>query len=574
MIRNPVNFGESELTRERTLELFAGLAATAIVAALMVYFHDRTWWPPDDGYFAHVADTILRGGVLHRDVHSIHPGYIDFTNAGAMWAFGADLLSMRYPLALLAVVNCMLAFGLLLPRGVHIAFAGGISSGAFSFIQFINPSPNWYIPTFALLIIAAASWMKPESRIRVPLIGFLLVTAFMYRQLSGVHLIMATVTWLLLEQRGNSDASPRLARLILTVFAAVTAAYVVSKWSATSLLLFGVWPVLALVIAWRRVAMADGAALRLVGGLALGGIIGAVPLLAYHFVNGSVADWMADAFLDAVRFGFHPQFVQRTYSDNLIYPALFLIMEWSWIGAINAVFWYTALLLPAALGWQFLRLYSAPPPEKPWPIAVLLPVFYGLGAIHDEIAIYLLFTTAMTVFGALYLVESKQQKQFAAASILALSLVAVTLHAGRPVTRGIHGAMSGVSAPLDLPGGFPRASVAMEKKDAELYGILLRVIAENTTPEDKILALPFNPEFYFLSQRRAAMRSFVSQLGLRSEAETRAAIAALKLNPPKVLINRPEDKYNDDNTKKLFAALADRYRLERSTQGFDIYLLK
>jgi hypothetical protein len=30
-------------------------ASLVISAAILIYFHDRFWWPPDDGAYAYVA---------------------------------------------------------------------------------------------------------------------------------------------------------------------------------------------------------------------------------------------------------------------------------------------------------------------------------------------------------------------------------------------------------------------------------------------------------------------------------------------------------------------------------------
>ena len=67
-------------------------------AAVLGYYHDRFWWPPDEGLYAHVADRVARGEVLNRDVQNIHPGYHALANALWLVLFGDDLVSLRYPL--------------------------------------------------------------------------------------------------------------------------------------------------------------------------------------------------------------------------------------------------------------------------------------------------------------------------------------------------------------------------------------------------------------------------------------------------------------------------------------------
>ena len=82
----------------------------------MYYFHNRFWWPPDEGAYAHVAARILDGEVLNLDVQDIHAGYINFANALWLWLFGLDLVSLRYPLAAMGFVQACIIYRILLPE--------------------------------------------------------------------------------------------------------------------------------------------------------------------------------------------------------------------------------------------------------------------------------------------------------------------------------------------------------------------------------------------------------------------------------------------------------------------------
>ena len=63
---------------------------------ILGHFHNRFWLPVDEGQYAHVAERILNGEVLNRDIQEL--GYINFLNAAALGIFGRNLVSMRYPL--------------------------------------------------------------------------------------------------------------------------------------------------------------------------------------------------------------------------------------------------------------------------------------------------------------------------------------------------------------------------------------------------------------------------------------------------------------------------------------------
>ena len=86
-----------------------GLAVTVASAFLiLLFYHDRFWFLRDDGYYAQIAARILAGDVIHRDVQALHTGLIYFANALALKLFGADLLSMRFPLILMGVLQAVL----------------------------------------------------------------------------------------------------------------------------------------------------------------------------------------------------------------------------------------------------------------------------------------------------------------------------------------------------------------------------------------------------------------------------------------------------------------------------------
>ncbi len=63
---------------------------------------------PDDGQMGHVADRLLAGEVLHRDIQDVRPGYVNFINAAALSIFGPSLVSLCYPLAIMALVPSVL----------------------------------------------------------------------------------------------------------------------------------------------------------------------------------------------------------------------------------------------------------------------------------------------------------------------------------------------------------------------------------------------------------------------------------------------------------------------------------
>ena len=124
--------------------VLALIAILLINGSLIWFYHDRYWCPQDDGVFAHVAERILDGEVLNRDIEEIHPGYGNFINAGAMAFFGRTLVSLRYPLVLIVLVQSYLIFRLFLPHGLLLAVVASVVPTALGELQFLNPNPHWY----------------------------------------------------------------------------------------------------------------------------------------------------------------------------------------------------------------------------------------------------------------------------------------------------------------------------------------------------------------------------------------------------------------------------------------------
>ena len=136
---------------------FASIGVAIVVSAALLWaFHDRYWYPTDDGLYAHIAERLLHGEVLQRDVQDIHPGPIHFVHAAAFRLFGVDLVSLRYPLVAAAFGQAMFALALVGRRDVVLGAAAGIATVALGVVQFVDPTPNWYCLT---LVTILAVWM-------------------------------------------------------------------------------------------------------------------------------------------------------------------------------------------------------------------------------------------------------------------------------------------------------------------------------------------------------------------------------------------------------------------------------
>src|SRR5689334_10339503 len=82
---------------DRARDVAAVAVGVLISAAILLRYYDRMWLPGDDGYYAHIAERVIAGEVLHRDVQALHPGYVYLVDAVALKLFGHSLVSLRYP---------------------------------------------------------------------------------------------------------------------------------------------------------------------------------------------------------------------------------------------------------------------------------------------------------------------------------------------------------------------------------------------------------------------------------------------------------------------------------------------
>ncbi len=555
----------------------AFLFVAGVSAWILLAFHDSFWWPPDDGAYAHVAERLLSGEVLNRDVQDVHAGYINFVNAGALALFGLDLVSLRYPLALLTFLQACLVFGMLRPKGAVVAAAGGIGMAALGFVQFLNPTAHWYALSLLVALLAVLTWMPPGDRRRLVVAGFIVATIFLFRQLSGVLVAIGVLTYLLCETPGGG-ASPirgrdRLAaRALLAVMGLGLAGYLLAKTDVVALVLVGLAPLGIVAWAWRHTGMDNrqvGAMLLRVG---VGGLAALTPLFLYHLVHGSLGVWIDDTVLAAFALTELTFFEQPGFLHLLILSAGNLLSPAGAAAVINGLYWIAALLIAPALGLLTLRGLLRDGGER-GARAYLLPLlacFYALVAVHYQIAIYLFYPVSVSLAGLLWLAAPRPGPTRPMAVGLAAFLCAAGLyfHAAQPLGRDI---VAGERTAGFAASGIARADLWLEPGDAAGYREIIDLIQRETPEDATILALPVNPELYFLSGRRNPTRFYNSALGIRNEDELQEVLEILRREPPALVFFRPEDKYNTRYAARIMDAVRARYEPLAPRAGFEIF---
>lgn len=553
-------------------------AALAVgVAVIIAYlFHDRSWWSPDDGAYAYVAWRILEGDVLGRDVTDLHPGYVNIANAAAMRVFGIDILSMRYPLAVLTVAQSFVTYWLLMRRGPLVAAVGAIAAAALTFVLFPNPTANWYALALAICAAALLSTQRLPLPLMAGLLGFVLGNAFLFRQLSAVFLAMGVLSYLAMRYRAVTMVDRLAVRITLALIALGLAGYLLSKGSVGGTVLFGIWPFVVLAHAWSAQASSakawpgEALGVRTLAILAAGAAVAFIPLALYHAGHGTFGSWLYDSliapfgltgldFFDGARFT--SMAVQLIWFAPAPDPAAYL----------NKAYWLVLLLAPVALGIRMTIMLRRADAPGLTPLAVIA-VFFGLVSIHFEIPVYLNYTSFLTLAGLLSLDLQQRERNVWTALVAGVCVVAVVFHAGQPLSRGYDAILTGRTVSLDAPKAHALASIrttAQERSDMEA---VLATIDRHRSGDRPILAAPFNPEFYFLAQERAPFRHGITALQVPDEAALRQSIDTLRSNPPAVFIHRRKDKYNTPEVNRLVGELS-RWSAIRETVGeYDVYL--
>ena len=108
--------------------VLALLLTVAVNGVILFYFHNRFWWPPDEGAYAHTAERILHGEALNSQIEEIHTGYLNFVHAAAFAAFGLKLSSLRYPLVTVAFIQSLVVFLLFARHNLIVAVVSAVGA--------------------------------------------------------------------------------------------------------------------------------------------------------------------------------------------------------------------------------------------------------------------------------------------------------------------------------------------------------------------------------------------------------------------------------------------------------------
>lgn len=549
----------------------APLAAGMAVAAILFVFHDRFWYPPDEGAYAWVARSMLRGAVLHRDIQDIHAGYVNVANAAALYLFGDDLLSLRYPLVAMGLAQAAIAFLLFRERGPWTGASAAIALTGLSTVNYLNPSAHWYALFLGLVVVYAAATIPREARWRLEILGFLVALVFLFRQLTGVFVAMGLVAWLLYETPARGGQRPILARVLVVVLALGLLGYLVMTGQPTNFLIFAPGPMLVLAALYPRVGMPDRAVLAMAARLMLGGLLAALPLALYLARHGIAGAWIDDVVLASAaqtRLGF----IATWFHLAFLVEAAKATASLDPVATVNGLFWLALLALPLANGLLLFRAIRRGDPVARHPLP-FLALFYALVALHNQNTTYLFFAAGPVALGFLWLAAAADRLRHAwpCAMLLAMALTALAWQAATPSGHRLPEIVRGLGARQAPVRMAPPASLRVGAEDAARYRALLDLIARETAPGEAILALPNDPELYYLADRPSAARFFNSGLGLRDGDAAARFIAGLAVRPPALVLHDPGDKYNTAESDAVMAYVRSHYAPLGRVGGIDVY---
>ncbi len=568
--------GNSGLARQgQPRVVFLFLLSFLLNYSLILFFHDRFWVPQDEGVFAHIAERLYHGDVLHRDIKEPHPGLGNYINAWAFDYFGVDLVVLRYPLIIAVVLQAAFIFWFFARSNPWLALLASLVPACLGVLHFLNPHPQWYV----LLIVYFSLWfLSRQQKVTLNtflIVGFLCGLLFLLRQLSGIFIGMGMLLYLLTALPVSSERQRfSFYRVTLIIFLFILAAYFCRTWEVGGFLLIGIWPMLILGYYLRFFDVANQDFTKGLSYFLLGVGAPICSMSFYFWSQGALRDFLYDSLVMSLGHWGQPFLRAYLFTDLIRDGGRQLLMSFSVPGILNGLYWVTLPLSAAGHGILFLSRLNQGNVSTRSRLLSLLAGFSALVSLHNQIPIYLYFSVALNVLAVLNLVWEYPGKVFrwlAVSSVLLWCGVAVYYHAAQPTIRGWSGYIRGVRVPLTEATDIPRVDLRIDTSTRDLYEQLLRGINDYSVVSDTIFTFPNNSELYFLSGRKNAFNFFSFDLTVTSFKELEHIKEQLKLIKPKLIIFSFLDKRNTMFSLMLGDYLREHYRFLERIDHFDFF---
>jgi|KBSMisStaDraftv2_1062788.scaffolds.fasta_scaffold16424_5 hypothetical protein len=565
------------MVKRRSLLILAAVSLANLL--LLWFFHDRYFYPTDDGFYAHIAERLLGGEVFVRDVQDIHPGYIHLVNVLAFRGFGIDFVSLRYPLVLVGLIQSCVVFLLLEKRGHAVATSGSLAATALGIPQFVDPNPNWYCLCLCFVLAGWLYWRPEERPSRLVGAGVLGGLLTLFRHLTGVWVAMAIFALALLEHSRRDRATGRdtwLARaLVLTMLSGLVWYLVYSpETEPGGLLLMAAWPVGILLWLLVHVQAGNRSVLSIIGRVALGAGAAATPLALYLAVHGALTLWFQDIVLAALAELDLPFYGQGWYAVLPLAGVYQAVTSFDAVKLANGLYWTALPTLSAVNGAVVLTRMQ----RRESPHELILPVlasFFALTALLFEGPLYLYYTAGLSLVSVLWLITDRSAVRLVAGAVAAsaIAIIAVVFHAGQSRERTPVEILQGrrVSSWGSETATLDRAHLRLSARDRDEYAGLVHTIQAQSTADESIFALPYDAELYFLAQRRNPFRFYSSAQGIKTREELDLVLSELRRQPPRLVIFSPTDKYNSDRSRAVMDQVRSTYVHIGTEYGREFY---
>jgi hypothetical protein len=344
-------------------------------------------------------------------------------------------------------------------------------------------------------------------------------------------------------------------------------------------LLFGIWPIGILGLAGLRIgnpphpATTNQKTLETIAMLLSGFLAVVVALVAYYLYTGALRDFLYDFFVGAA---------QLTKLDHLqAYSYLYYLLGklgdlriGDPLGLANRFYWWGIILVAALNGGILWRMIARNQIESVREsILPLMATFHALVAIFNQIGFYLYVTAGLSLTSLIWLLSKRSPGWSVGLPAVALCAISVYSHAGQPYTRDFSQLLRGERMPL-VRSTIPKAGTFTDRAELAIYQELVSVIQENSDPGAFILALPNNPEVYFLADRPNAFRHMNTTISLNGPAEIRSFLAEFDQVSPKLVVHDTKQQYNTADTETILAHVRTRYDLFAEIDRFAIFALR
>ncbi|MEL6953408.1 MAG: hypothetical protein AAFN09_14895 [Pseudomonadota bacterium] len=564
--------------RDTALWTLWALAAAIVCGAILYGYYDHFWHSRDEGYFAHAAERLLQGEVLHRDIGTPHTGIIHFLHALSFQIFGVDLVSLRILPAISTWVQAGLIFYILRARGPIAAFAGALAFSAAAFPLFPSPTQHWACLFLVVATMAVVTEWPGLSWRKLLVLGVFCGLVFGLRQPTGVFLAMAVSTVCFLQK---SETSPRpdreilsqfLAPVFLLLFAGLLALYVRSAFDAVSMLLFAWAPLLLLVRVALSLRVVNRDALTIAACLLAGAMLPLGTLVMYHVFHGSLGDWAANSIGSALFLSSLGYVGADSYASYLIGPVI-AALQVQTPGAIAMSVLWVGLLLAAPLVGIVLhrRLYSGHLSSRDRGL-LILAVFYFLVAGHHPDRVYFAYILAPVLLGVILITPMRVARR-AGVLVGATALAMLFFQGAQPYERGQLGDFIGLRVETQTRLNLARGGLHVTAAEARFHEDLVQFIQAHSDPDEPILALPGNADLHFLADRPNPLPGVMPVYSVYDEELLRDTLQTLRETPPRVVIHVPYLPYNTVWTDRIMQHVTCDYALAGDIGGFVLYIL-